>query len=165
MLRGGGGGVQFCTDGVDDDPYKNCSVRLPMDVSLTWPGSNRPRAFHSACWAFRARLSEPFWRTGELGVLFSWWPSNWASRNCPVSWVPSTTRCLTRDGRGIPGRFSLPSLQLQENGEPRDAKTPISSVRLKQPARRSARASATAGGEECPLPLPRQAVGAQDPAV
>jgi hypothetical protein len=60
-------------------------------------------------------------------------PSNWASRNCPVSWVPSTTRCLTRDGRGMPRRFSLPSLQLQENREPRVAKTPISSVRLNQP--------------------------------
>jgi 3' exoribonuclease, RNase T-like len=60
-------------------------------------------------------------------------PSNWATRNCPTRWVPGTTRCLTRDGRGMPGRFSLPSLPLRENGEPRVARTLISSVQLNQP--------------------------------
>src|SRR5271166_722813 len=58
-------------------------------------------------------------------------PSNWATRNYPTSWAPGTTRFSTRDGREMPGRFSLPSLPLRENGEPRVARTPISSFRLK----------------------------------
>jgi hypothetical protein len=59
---GGRGGVQFCTDGVDDDTYENCHVRLPVDVSLTWPGSNRPRTFSFSLLGFSSPPSEPFWR-------------------------------------------------------------------------------------------------------
>jgi hypothetical protein len=62
--------------------------------------------------------------------------SNWATRNCPTSWALGTTRFSTRDGREMPARFSLPSLPLRENGEPRVARTSINSFRLKQFARR-----------------------------
>ena len=57
-------------------------------------------------------------------------PSNWAIRNCLARSAPSITRCSTRGGRETPGRFSLPSRLLRENGEPRVARTPISSGRL-----------------------------------
>jgi hypothetical protein len=60
-----------------------------------------------------------------------------------IEGVRKTTRFSTRDGQEMPGRFSLPSLPLRENGESRVARTPISSFRLKQFARRNARASTT----------------------
>src|SRR6476646_6007213 len=73
-------------------------------------------------WLFGG-LEEPPFHYPQLCLDIKNGRSNWAIRNCLASRARSTTRCLTHDGRGKPGRFWLSSIPLEKSDAPSAAST------------------------------------------